>query len=474
MARVDKIMKVLLSVSVVLALVLSLSLAGCKGTETTATTAAETTASATTAVEETAAAGETTAAEEIASEPVTIEFWSCRNIGEPMQVLDDQFISEYMAENPNVTINATYLGRDSMTKIRTALAGGGTIPDLVDHSFTEQVGALLKDEKLLLNLNDLMQTNAYDQDVPFKDTFNPGTIELWTEKLGGTYMIPYYMYTSLWWYDQALFDQIGITEVPTTWDAFLNVCQTIKDSGKAAPIAIDPGEGDYCSFYFYWLTTRLLGNGKLLAATMDETGASWDDPGFLNAAQKIRELIDKEYFIKDYQGYVWPAGQIDWATGKSAMLLMGSWIGVEIRDNLPETFKVAAFQFPTVDGKGNINNNELHETGFGILKDSPHPEVAFDFIKYCLTAAGERRICDLGAASPVIKGVTSANYQFITDILAKTEESHMPHDNMQAENPEFWTQVYVPNVMGLVNGELMPDEFITKMKEGTVSFWANK
>src|SRR5699024_5772965 len=131
--------------------------------------------------------------------------------------------------------------------------------------------------------------------------------------------------------NETLFEEKGI-EPPTTWDEFIEVGETFKEEGMA-PLAQDGNIDFYNDYYFYWFVERMLGNGALLEAAQDESGESWStQPEFLEAAEKVQELADSDFFEEGYEGSQYPAAQTAWAKGDSAMILNGSWISSETNE----------------------------------------------------------------------------------------------------------------------------------------------
>lgn len=471
MMKSFKILRWSLVIAIIIAIFASFSFAGCKAGEE-GVPAEEVAEEAEEEIVEEEVEEEAVPAEEEAEEkePVTITFWALWTKGEINQEVFGGIAEDYMAENPNVTVDIKWVGRDVLTKVSAALKAGVDKPDIVNQGFNRLYNSLVT-EDLALCWDDYMETNAYGEDVPFKDVFLPGIFDAWKSITGNKiYFIPHYVYTNLIWYDENKFEEYGITDTPKTWDELLDTCETIKEQGGDAFI-LDMFP-EYVSFYMYWLTNRLLGPGQLLMASLDPKGASFDDPGFLTAAQKLEELVNKGYFIEGHAGYQYPAGQIDWAQGRAVFMLNGSWILVDVGENLPDEFKPRAFPFPTIDGKGDLGDVEYYHSGFTILKDTPHPDVCVDFIKYYITEEAQRKIAEAGAAAPVRKGVPT--FKDVENVFNNATTSHHPMDNLQAMNPEWYLKVFNPLNIELLTGSITAEEYISEIKQQTIDFWAGK
>lgn len=80
-------------------------------------------------------------------------------------------------------------------------------------------------------LDEALTTPAYDQDKTWGETFIPNLME--SMKINGvSYFIPESMYTHGFFYDAAMFRELGL-EVPNTWDDLMDVCETLKENGIA-------------------------------------------------------------------------------------------------------------------------------------------------------------------------------------------------------------------------------------------------
>jgi raffinose/stachyose/melibiose transport system substrate-binding protein len=392
------------------------------------------------------------------------------NAGEPMGETFNEIVNSYMDENPKVKVNYVPIGRDSLTKFLAALKAGAEIPDIVNQGNQRIYNSLVVND-LALPFDDYMSTNAYGEEVPWSDIFIPALFDEWKKISGGKiYCIPHYIYTNAFWYDKNKFAEFGITDTPKTWDDFLATCETIKEKG-GTPLSLDIF-GEYCSFYMYWLINRTMGPGQLLMASLDPSGESFDAPEWLAAAKKVEDLHKKGYFQKGYEGYQYPAAQIEWAQGKMVYQLNGSWLLAEVRDNLPPEFDAGAFPFPTVDGKGELTDVEFYPSGFAIYKNTPNPEICVDFIKYCTTEESQTKIAAAGSASPVRKGVPS--FKDIQVMFETATRSHHPMDNLAGMNPEWYVKIWAPDNIKLITGEVTAEEFISNLKQETIDFYKGK
>lgn len=403
--------------------------------------------------------------------PVTIQYFSGWNEGEPYVPIFKQAIADFEEAHPNIKVDVSWNGRESITKVRPMLLSGN-VPEIMDHGVDELYGALIGQD-LTMSLNEVLETPAYDSSTTWKDTFKPGQLDAY-KKGNEIHAIPWWIDTTVFYYNSGFFSDFGLTP-PQTWDEFLDVCAALKKNG-VTPIAQDGGINFYNVYYFRHFVQRVLGNDALLDACGDKTGAAWDDPGFLKAAKMVETLVDNGYFIKGFEGYAYPAGQIAWANKKAAMILISTWLPAETKDSVPAGFKFTSFPVPTVPGgKGKITDVELFQWGFVVLKDAPNKEEAIEFIKFFLQLKYMNDMPIQHDAMLSLKNSESPpNNADANEVMDKATNTSRFNDGVNSDYPEYWTTVLLPMHDKLIFGQISAEEFISRLKKESIDYWKNK
>lgn len=402
---------------------------------------------------------------------VVIKYWSMWNTGEPQQVVIQNIIEAYEEENPNVKIDVQWMGRQVLSDVRNASLGGDDAPDLTEQSGAEIAGTLLKND-LAEPLNDLLSMKIPGDDKQFDDVFIDDTLSFY-QKNGETYLIPYEIITSGFHYNENLFQEHGIA-VPKTWDEFIDAGKKLKEAG-ITPLAQDGNIDFYNAYYFYWLTERTMGPGALIEAASDETGEAWSKPGYLEAAKKVQELADNEFFAKGYKGSQYPAAQTAWAKGDSAMILNGSWLSSETADYSADDFKYRAFSFPEVPG-ANVSKDqaELYLIGWVAPKGS-NVEAVQDFLAFAMQKQFQEKIVtDTGNISTRNDLDAPEALADFKEMIVNSSSYHPEYDGLQAEYPEWWKTVFLPLDDKLIFGEISAEDFIKELKKQTKDFYDNQ
>ncbi len=406
-------------------------------------------------------------------EGVTVQYASCFNEAEQQSIWLKEMADQWSKETGG-TVQFNFAGRDVLTSVKSDILVGNA-PDIIDNDASELIAALLtKDEILLEPLNDVFERSAPGEDTPIKENMN-GAYTLYNED-GNAYIVPFIYLTSGFFYDKSMFSKLGL-EAPETWDQFLSVCDAIEASGVPA-LAADGNISFYNCYYFQSLSQRILGSGKFMEAALDETGASWDNPGFLRAAEMVSELsaAGKDYFQDGYAGSAYPAAQSDWAMGGAGIIYCGTWIPLETAPLTEEGFEFGFFPFPVVDGGvGELTDIEAQLMSFSVPAGAENKDAAKDFIAFCSSKAAADRLVEL---SDNMAARTDAIYpEALADVKPTVDKAtayHKNFDGAMSAAPEWWANVFYPADDALFFGEITPEEFIEQMKTETIKFYENK
>ena len=125
-------------------------------------------------------------------------------------------IDHYTEEHPNVSIELEVLQNDYQTVLRSRL-NSGEVPDLFLSSAYSD--------------NTLYADYIYNlDDEEFMKNFSETTLTSVTED-GHITGMPFLVQSHGFIYNKALFEQAGITELPTTLDELRTVCEKLTDAG---------------------------------------------------------------------------------------------------------------------------------------------------------------------------------------------------------------------------------------------------
>lgn len=388
-------------------------------------------------------------------------YWSMWKETEPQGKVIKAAIEKFQKET-GTKVTVEWQGRDVKTKIGPAIAANKA-PDLMD------MGA----DTLYSTLASVGQaadlSSVYDMEVPGEgkkvaDVLPGKYIDALPKDPEGVnkYIVPYELVSAAYYYNGADPD---LAALPATWDEFVKLCDTLKAKGKAC-VASDGDNAWTNELLLDYLIVRDNGNGALGKAVNDKTGAAWDQPGLKESLKRVEDFVKAGYILKGYDASKYPAQQTNWAQGKAAFHLDGSWVPSEAQANLASGFKVKAMPVPAT--KGGNTEADLVMFGFAVPKKAKNPEPAKKFMAYFL----KKDV--LSGISTEAKNITPR-----ADIPAPEELADV--QKMLTDNPariildnapgDYMDKVFTPAFNDLWLGKATADQFVAKIKEAQVSYW---
>lgn len=342
-------------------------------------------------------------ASEAAGEPVTITWYHIQN-NDPGLSLWKDLADEYMAANPNVTIDIQVNENEAFKTKLTTLLQQGDVPDL----FQTWGGGGLRQQVEAGFVKDITADIA-----DWKDEINAGALGMY-EVDGKNYGMPFDLGLVGFWYNTKTFEDAGITALPATWDEFMAAVQTLKDKGEV-PIALAGKDTWTGAFYWAYLAVRNCGQAGMDKAVVS---GDWSDPCFVKAGEDFQKLIAMEPFQEGFLAAPWDgagSGAAAQATYNGAIQLMGQWLPGTVQANSGEARAMGEglgwFPFPGVTGApGDPFDGVGGGNGFAVGKDAP-PET-IDFLHHLVSLDSANR---WGALNSGILPTTNGSEASTTD-----------------------------------------------------------
>lgn len=303
-------------------------------------------------------------------------YWSMWNEAEPQGQAISRAAAAFTRET-GIRVEINFNGREIRQTLQPALDAGEVI-DIFDED-VDRVNRTWG--KYLLPL-DFYYNQAYPTtgSRPYITVVHKSLVDLARSLGGGSLkVVPYQPMAYIVQYNKDLFNRAGITAVPKTWDEFLNVCAKLKAIGVAG-ITVDDA---YMACLFGYTIDRLVG---LDAARAMVNNNDFSGPQVLRFGQIWENMARNGYIHSNAAANVWPSGQVnEFASGRAAMYLNGTWLPNEIKGNAPN-MNWGQFAFPAIDPAGDgIGANNYGSQCFGINKNTKHPVEAFRFLVWMTT-----------------------------------------------------------------------------------------
>ncbi len=376
-----------------------------------------------------------------------------------------QTIEAYQKEHPNVKIQLDTLSTDQQKQKLKTQAASKTIPDITMVNPAAQMQPFVE-AGLFAPLNDMIDKDG------LKDTYSPGLLDYYSFN-GNVYALPDGNNIEVVYYNKDLFAQAGISAPPTTFDELLNDVKALKAKG-ITPFAIGEKDTWTGSFMFMNILLRTNGGPGFLQDVLDGK-KTFEDPAFVEAVDAFQQLVQAGAFPEGATSLDANAGGNLFKSGKAAMFMIGSWETGAV-DASTAGPSAAAFQFPTVNGKGDPNQFMLAPgTAFAISANSKHIDVAKDFLHY-FTMNMPKTQFDLknavGQPQKITGDLKSAGYSdlaiSVLDLFNKVKGGDLAFDNTM--KPAV-AQVHLSSLQNLFVKKV---DSKTVAKEHQAAFNANK
>ncbi|WP_088106107.1 extracellular solute-binding protein [Halalkalibacter urbisdiaboli] len=324
-------------------------------------------------------------------EEVTVNFmhlWPAGSSPDHHRIVNE-IVSEFEEQNPNVTVEVEVLENEQYKNRLQVISSSNQLPDV---GMTWPAGFMepyVRGERFT-SLDDIL-------DDEFKDSFVAGTREAY-EVDGSTYALPLELNIAPVFYNKAIFEENGV-EVPETYEEFLTVVDTLAGNG-VTPIALGNRDRWTGSLWYMYLADRFGGETALNSA-IDRTG-TFEDESLISAAAEIQNLVDRNAFIRGFNGLSDQEAKSEFMNGNAAMYLIGSWDlpNYTTNEEVPQEFRdsIGFFKFPQVEGGAGDINSWVGGPGVGLFvaENSDVKEESKAFVKYFVERWGDQAVVDAG------------------------------------------------------------------------------
>lgn len=320
-------------------------------------------------------------------------------------------------------------------------------------------------EKKVIPLDEYLDGPPYEGAGKWRDTFEPSLLALGQYE-GKQYMLPYFFSISGWWYDKVLFAKHG-WEPPKTWSELLALCAKMKAAG-IAPIGYQ-GKYPYYAiggFLVPWAISH--GGMQVFDDCQNLVPGAWKSPSMLEAARRVKQLMDLGYFQKGANGMSHTEAQMEFITGRVAMIPCGTWLHSEMREQLPKgKFEMVFFLPPVLDeGKGDPTAVAIGIEPWVIPTDGKNRELAVDFYKYLTTPKKARQFVEEKGTLMAVKGSDEARKPpYLEAPAAAFRAAKVTYSSEYAQWYPALGKASQDAMSALMTGEATPERFVERLEE---------
>jgi raffinose/stachyose/melibiose transport system substrate-binding protein len=345
----------------------------------------------------------------------------------------DPVVKAYMEAHPNVEIELIPVpqqGGQIRTWLITQLTGGTapditwTQPDWVNEDVSKKWWVAF--DSYLEKPNPYISGNAR-----WADNFHAGPMNVWRAADGKLYMLLGDQVQVGFYYNQDIFRQHGLS-APRNWSDLMNAARTLSQSG-VVPFAMEGTDVDQITWISGWILNAFYAD-KVPA--YDTDGGGWVSKQEIAAAVKNGAFrFDDERGIARLQAMHdmyqhaqqgWPSAERALAerlfvTGKTAMIVDGSWKILDFENDPLRTFAYGVFYFPGITPQYSplvppsvAPTNKAAGYGsyqYGVTNSAIRDnkvELAMDFLMFATAPQHAGPLIEqTGTALPIVKGAAA-------------------------------------------------------------------
>ncbi len=323
---------------------------------------------------------------------VTLEFFS--NKPESMDFYES-LIEEFEEEHPKINIEFE-VPPEPVTVMRTKLTRN-KLPDIMSISGDSLYGEMGREGFLYdFSDSDLLTT--------IQPTYLDMLSRLVGEEVDGNYGIPYATNAVSVIYNKDKLTKYNL-EVPTTWDEFIQVLQTVKDNGEI-PIYYTLQDAWTAMPSWNAIASNLVPKDFNVMKTNGETTFQ---ESYQEVAEKAATLT--EYGQRDIIGVGYDDGNRAFANGEGVFYIQGNWVVPELL-RINSELELGTFALPATN---NPKENKLIsgvDATLAISEATEHKEEALQFIEFMLREDIAKRYTEDQKAFSAIKGIVQEDEAF--------------------------------------------------------------
>ena len=285
-------------------------------------------------------------------------------VGGALTEVVNGMVADFMAENPDITVNAVYAGNYDDTRIKSLAALESGEPAQLAVMFSIDAYDLIEQD-LIVPFDDLTD------DKEWLNSFYPalmanGQIE---EKTWG---IPFQRSTIVAYYNKDMFREAGLDpeKAPTTWDEMVEMGKALTNDDHYGLMIPSTG-------YPYWMFQALAIQNGIELMSNDGLSTSFDNPKAVETLEFWKSLSTEHNIM--------PEGTIEWGTLRQAFLEGDTAMMWHSTGNLTAVKNNADFDFGVAMLPGNERLGSPTGGGnFYVFKDASEKEraAAVELIKF--------------------------------------------------------------------------------------------
>lgn len=365
----------------------------------------------------------------------------------------------FKERHPDVTVDYQTTSFDNMRQNAQILLSSDDVPDVVEFNKGNAHGGLLAAQGLLQPLSDQVRERGWDEHITgsmasfaqYDENGNAGS--------GDWYGIPNVGEYVMFYYNKEIFDEVGITELPESLEAFEAVMDQLLDAGHI-PISSSASTSQGFNQMWVWyslvsaLATReQIDDFMFLREEVDFSAGPWAE-----GTRRFEEWISKGYVGEELSGLTFEQATVNFLSGDAAMLIWNN--GEFDRITQDAQFDWGYFTMPganlTMGSSGHL---------WGVPANADNTDLAHDWIDITMSPEVQNLIGEKGGL-PLAGETSTIPDEHVRDFTARFDE--LVTADMLSFYPDYPVPGYLDfiqkHMQAMSNGNESAEAYLTTMQ----------
>ncbi|WP_159884512.1 ABC transporter substrate-binding protein [Paenibacillus puerhi] len=358
-----------------------------------------------------------------------------------------QLFHEYQKKSGNHIQVQVVPGGQRFEEIVTAKIATQDYPDLLLYIPTKSYIEQLQPQKNFVDLSN----------EPYVTYINPEVRKLYGNLRGKTYGIPMSgIFVNGVFYNKDVFRKADITDIPETWEAFIEACERIKSIG-VTPIYESGGDKwPLIQFSLMGFSSNLKDKPEIIDQLhAGELTFSGLEP-FRELLYKQLELKDKGYVNKNLFSGTYSESLSLLASGKVGMIFQSDFIIPQLKRNNPEA-EIGIFPFP--NGENRVVTYSFPYELF-ILNQTQHLTQAKEFVSFLTQAETLGQYYMLRRMVPAWSSIETDLDPILTEVGPYIHDGLTQFGLSELTDTTLWTGDFPSLLIDMLAEEKTPEDVL--------------
>ncbi|MDX8361312.1 ABC transporter substrate-binding protein [Cytobacillus sp. IB215316] len=356
--------------------------------------------------------------------------WTNKAVNDYITELNEAFMEEYPEVEVEYTVTASDDVYKQLMQSRLAAEDVDLFPNLSGFILSPQEwspGAEKPNWQQWIEAGQIADLTGES----FLDNYNASDIENGGMFDGKVYGVPVgtTAFTGLY-YNKDIFADHGL-EVPTTWDEFINVLDTLQDN-EVTPLAFAGKDTWPLAITVQGLQASILGDQLEFIRGLWTGESKFTDEKPLEVLTKAQQMMG--YAINGFMGIDYATLPSLFTSGQVAMMGDGAWKAPELTKDFPDL----NFGYFPIPGSDNAEDNKSlagkYDMTYLVAENAPNKEYAIKWLEFFSQPENYTEFVNASGMLPVQPNVV-ADSEFVNEISPYLQEFKLGYEQLFINRP---------------------------------------